>query len=386
VKAIRRAHRRADGGAYAQVALSGRAAKRLRDATGGDAMTVYRYLKDVELGRLKTPRGVLVVDEFSMIGTPDLWLLLTLTPVAVDVVLVGDAAQLPPIKAGNPAAVLTASRSVPRVTLRLPQRQAPSTGIPQVAEQIREGDLAELPAFDLAAPDRPGVFLWNCQDGEVPGWVLAAYQALVGPPPVNADRNALIRLHRSGVQVLTMTRRGVAGAIELGDAIERSWMASQPRIHDWGFSVGSKLLWTRNAYDHPTGRPLANGEPETADIMNGALGVIQRSTQKGADVRFDDGLLAEMTRGDLGNVLRGWAITVHKAQGSAFEAVLIPVVRCRLLDRAMIYTAVTRAKRVAVLIGDRTRIAQAVAAPSPAWGRQQALDVDRAVKAARVAV
>ena len=79
MKAIRRAHRRADGGAYAQVALSGRAAKRLRDATGGDAMTVYRYLKDVELGRLKTPRAYSVVDEFSMIGTPDLWLLLTLT-------------------------------------------------------------------------------------------------------------------------------------------------------------------------------------------------------------------------------------------------------------------------------------------------------------------
>ena len=119
--------------------------------------------------------------------------------------------------------------------------------------------------------------------------------------------------------------------------------------------------------------------------MNGTLGVIQRPTPKGADVRFDDGLLAEMTRGDLGNVLRGWAITVHKAQGSAFEAVLIPVVRCRLLDRAMLYTAVTRAKRVAVLIGDRTRIAQAVSAPSPAWGRRQALDVDRAVESAGVA-
>ena len=220
----------------------------------------------------------------------------------------------------------------------------------------------------------------------MPGWVLAAYQALVGPPPVNADRNALIRLHRSGVQVLTMTRRGVAGAIELGDAIERSWMASQPRIHDWGFSVGSKLLWTRNAYDHPTGRPLANGEPETADIMNGALGVIQRSTQKGADVRFDDGLLAEMTRGDLGNVLRGWAITVHKAQGSAFEAVLIPVVRCRLLDRAMIYTAVTLGEASCrANWGPNTHCPSRCGA-FPRMGWQQALDVDRAVKAARVAV
>lgn len=139
VKAIRRAHLRAGRGDYAQVALSGRAAKRLMEAAGGDAKTVYRYLKDTELGRQVMRRGMLVVDEFSMVGTPDLWLLFTQTPAEIDVVLVGDPAQLPPIKAGNPAAVLVESRRVPRVTLSLPQRQAPSTGIPQVAGRIREG-------------------------------------------------------------------------------------------------------------------------------------------------------------------------------------------------------------------------------------------------------
>ena len=115
-----------------------------------------------------------------MVGTPDLWLLLTLTPSEVDVVLVGDPAQLPPIKAGNPAVVLAKSDCVPRVTLRLPQRQALSTGIPQVAECIREGILPELPVFDPMVPDRPGVFIWPCADEATPKHVLEAFEALVG--------------------------------------------------------------------------------------------------------------------------------------------------------------------------------------------------------------
>ncbi|WP_287786720.1 AAA family ATPase [Acidiphilium sp.] len=383
VKAIRRGHIRAARGDYAQVALSGRAAKRLREAAGGEAMTVYRYLKDTELGRLGIRRGLLVVDEFSMVGTPDLWLLLTQTAVEVDVVLVGDPAQLPPIKAGNPAAVLAESSRVPRATLRLPQRQAPSTGIPQMADLIREGKSPNLPAFDPAAPDRPGVFVWPCDDDAVPGRVLAAFEALVGAPSPVASRTAMARLHQADVQVLAMTKRGPAGAVDLGDAIERRWMASQPAIHDWGFRVGSKLLWTRNSYDHPTGRLLANGDEEMVDIMNGALGVILRATASGAEVRFDDNTISGMVRSDLGDVLRGWAITVHKAQGSAFRSVIIPVVKCRLLDRAMLYTAITRAKISAILVGEPELIRQATAAPPIAWRRLQALDIDRAIARAR---
>lgn len=245
--------------------------------------------------------------------------------------------------------------------------------------------MPDLPAFDPATPDRPGVFLWPCADDAVSGRVLEAFEALAGAPSSQASRTAATRLHQADVQVLTMTRRGQTGAVDLGDAIERRWMAAQPSIHDWGFRIGSKLLWTRNSYDHPTGRLLASGEEETVDIMNGALGAILRATASGAEVRFDDGTISAMRRGDLGNVLRGWAITVHKAQGSAFNTVLVPVTRCRLLDRAMVYTAVTRARRTAVLFGDPARIASAVAEPPRAWRRLQALDIDRAMDAAGAA-
>lgn len=385
VKAIRQAHLRAKRGDYVQIALSGRAAKRLCEATGGEAMTIYRYLKDLELGKLSMRRGLLVIDEFSMVGTPDLWLLLTETPREVDVVLVGDPAQLPPIKAGNPAESLVASRSVPQVTLRLPQRQAMSTGIPQIADRIRDGVLPDLPTFDPDAPDRPGVFIWTCGDAQVPGCVIQAFAALAGPPAQHADDPARAGLHRADVQVLAMTRRGPAGTHALGEAIERRWMAAQPPVHDWGFRVGSKLLWTRNAYDRPTGRPGPDGAEETVDIMNGALGVIAGVTRSGAEARFDDGTLLALDRADLANVLRGWTITVHKAQGSAFASVIIPVVASRMLDRAMLYTAVTRARRTAVIVGDPARIAEVVAAPPMVRRRMQALDIDRAA-AARKAV
>lgn len=377
VKAIMKAAHRARGDDYVQIALSGRAAKRLHEATGGDAMTIYRYLKEIQHGRLTFGRGLLVVDEFSMVSTPDLWLILTTTPVEMDILFVGDPGQLPPIKAGNPAAVVAASACVPRVTLSVPHRQSSASGIPGIAQEIREGRMPASEAFNFDAADRPGVFLLSCTTVEVAGKTLEAFAALAGSPPTS--REALKRLHKTDVQILGMTKNGPAGTVELGEAIERRWMTSQPDIHDWGFRVGSKILWTKNSYDHKTCRTRNDGADELVDIMNGALGILRKPTDAGVEVRFDDGVETEIRRNDLDRVLRGWAITTHKAQGSAFRCVIIPVVHTRLLDRAMLYTAITRAKLTAVLIGDDDMISRAVAAPPTVRRRMQALDLDRAI-------
>ncbi len=384
-KAIMRAARSVRGEGYAQVALSGRAAKRLREATGGDAMTIYRYLKDLEHGRLKLDRGLLVVDECSMVSTPDLWQILSMTPDGVDILLVGDPGQLPPIRAGNPADAIMNSACVPQVTLRVPHRQATSTGIPEIAQEIREGRIPILEPFEAARADRPGVFLLSCTPGEVPGKVLEAFGAFAGAPPDRDQPDALERLHGADVQILGATKKGPAGTIELADAVERRWLGAQPAIHDWGLRVGSKILWTRNSYDHKTGRTRDDGEDETVDIMNGALGVVRAPTAAGAEVWFDDESRTEIRRSDLERVLRGWAVTTHKAQGSAFRRVIIPVVRSRLLDRAMLYTAVTRARITAILVGEEDLIARAVAAPPTVWRRRQALDLDSPIDACRAA-
>ncbi len=379
VKAVLHAHARLGRGDVVQVALSGRAAKRLAEATDYPAMTIYRLQKDLESGRRTMRSGLLVIDEFSMVGTPDLWQLLTAVPADVDVLLVGDPAQLPPIKAGNPAQAFCASAVVPRVTLGRVHRQAASTGIPAVAQAIRNGTLPDLPTFDADEPDRTGVCVLPCPQAGVPSQVMSAFAALTGLPDGAVRPQAVAAAHEADVQVLAMTRHGPAGAAELSDVVERRWLTSQEAIHDWGFRVGSKLLWVRNSYDRPTGRRRPDGAEETVDLMNGALGVIMRQTAAGAWVSFDDGTEAEVLRHDLGDLLRGWAVTVHKAQGSAFRTVIIPVVPGRLLDRAMLYTAVTRGRERVVLVGDVALARRVVAAPARAGLRLQALDLDASI-------
>lgn len=367
VKAIMRAARRAKRGDYVQIALSGRAAKRLRDATGESALTIYRYLKDMEHGRLKMPHGLLVIDECSMVSTPDLWLILTTTPAEVDVLLVGDPGQLPPIQAGNPLAAIMSSKNVPKVTLRAPHRQKASTGIPRASEQVRHGEMPNLPVFDPRQADKAGVFLVPCNNEDVGARALDVFAAMASSVAGQSEERVAL-LHEADVQILSATKML---AKEIGAAIEARWLANQPPIHNWGFHVGSKFLWTKNSYEHADER-----SGRVSDIMNGALGVFQKATPNGAEVLFDDGTRTEIYIANLDRILRGWAITIHKAQGSAFRSVIIPVSNSRLLDRAMLYTAITRARHSVVLVGDPTIIKRAVTAPPKIWERLQGLDLD----------
>ena len=370
------------------IAVSGRAARRLQEATGGHAMTVRRYLTSRENGRLWFERGLVIIDEVSMVGTPDLWRILSVTPPSASVLLVGDDAQLPPLRAGYPARAISVASSVPRTTLTDIHRQKASTGIPAMAAFIRAGQPPALPTFDFGRPDMPGVYFLPCPRHEVPALVTATFEAIAGPPVMRGDHEGLLRLHGADAQILCMTKAGPAGAIEIGDGVERRWLASWPPMHDWGLKVGSKILWTRNSYDRPRDQGLGDDEAGF-DIMNGSLGIMRRSTfghRPGAMVTFDgEDAEVQIDDSDLDRLVRGWAITVHKAQGSAFESVIIPVVPSRLLDRAMIYTAVTRARRTVVLVGDVGLFATAVRARPHAWHRMQALDPDKGLERLRAA-
>ena len=372
------------------VAISGRAAKVLRDVTGGGAMTVHRFLAAREAGRLWFERGLLVVDEASMVGTPDLWRILSVTPRAAGVLLVGDVAQLPPVRAGFPARVLATAREVPRVTLTAVHRQAAATGIPVVSSEVREGRPPSLGTFDHGSPHGPGVRLLACHVRDVPLNVLRVFEAIAGVPVPYRDADALDRLHRRDVQILCMTNSGPAGAKEIGDAVERRWMAAWPTVHDWGLKVGSKILWTRNSYDRRSdaARQLdGDTEGSAIDVMNGSLGIVRRPGTGGkrtAMVSFDGADdVVEIDETDLERLVRGWAMTIHKAQGSSFRHVVLPLVPSRLLDRAMLYTALTRARVSAVLVGDPRLFAASVLAEPRAWHRLQSLDPDAAIRANR---
>lgn len=368
-KAILRTAQRLGYSSTMQIAMSGRAAKRLKDATGESAMTVYRYLKALEFGHLKMNNGLLIIDEFSMVGTPDLWAILTHTPMNVDIIMIGDPGQLPPIPPGNPIVAVVASKRIPQVALTANHRQMAGTGIPAVAQAVRNGTVPDLPHYDPDEPGRPGVFIWPKLRDEVSAGTMEVFAAFAGPAATSPSRNAVRNLHSADVQILTLTK---VMSDALGTSIENRWLGSQKRIHDWGFHIGSKLLWIKNVYGHPGG---LLGE-SSVDIMNGELGIIQDETLQGASVLFDDGQRVEIQKQDLNRILRGWAITVHKAQGSAFKNVIIPVTASRMLDRALLYTAITRAKTTAVIVGEPSLIEQAISSEPHVWRREQGLAFD----------
>lgn len=373
-RAILRAAQRA-GRSFIQVALSGRAAKRLREATGYEALTIHRFLKGVTNGNIRLEPGKLLIDEASMVSTPDLWQILNSALPTTDVLLVGDPGQLPPINAGNPLAALVASTDIPRVTLTRIHRQSGRSAIPVVAASIRSGVLPHLPFFDLSCSDDEGVLLLPTELDDVPGRTVDVFEAFVGPPAERPCREAVRRLHAARVQILGSTVLGPVGVRAISDRVEARWMTAQPQVPGWGLGEGSKILWTRNSYGHDTGVSDGGGGNVVADIMNGSLGIIQRATDEGAVTIFDDetSTRALVRARDLERVQRGWAITVHKAQGSAFETVIMPVVRSRLLDRQLLYTAITRATTRVVLVGDPALLQAAVEKPPSGSARQQGL-------------
>lgn len=369
------------GGGHPQIALAGRAAKQIADATGHPAMTVARFLRLLETGKGIPDRGLLIVDESSMLDLPSVYRVLSALPPAVNILFIGDPAQLPPIGPGLPFHRMVGARGIPRVELDVVHRQQSATGIPMVARAIREGRMPELPQFDPSRPGQHGVFLVPAPAGATATAALRVFEALAGgpPPPGRMDR-----LHDADVQILCPVKGGPDGIKEINGAVEARWMVHQPPIPGWGLSVGSKVIWLRNDYakapvigadGQPTLDP-STGEPICRGFMNGSLGLVVRSTDRGARVRFDDGAEDEIRACDLEKVTRGWAISVHKSQGSSFRKVIVPVARSRLLDRTLIYTAVTRAVDTCVLVGDPALIRAAVQAEPRALSRRCCLDFD----------
>lgn len=373
-----------------QVAVAGRAARRITEATGAPAMTLARLIQELESGMRNMSGGIVIADETSMFDLIQLYRLLTLLPDDTDLLFSGDPSQLPSIGPGQVFRSMLEGKLIPRVELLRVHRQDESTGIPDIAASIREGVLPNLPLFDASNPMAPGVFILPTDGyrGSVAKATFSTFASIVGPVPV---RGATSKLHVKDVQVLCPTKNGMVGTKELNKQIEDVYMSRQLRAERWGLSVGSKVLWLKNDYRKA---PLRNddgsikvhprtGVPIYAGLMNGSLGVVARHSNSisieenkpGSWVDFDDGTGDWVYESDLQNLTHGWAITVHKAQGSAFERVVVPVSRNRLLDRSMVYTAVTRAVQTCVLVGDINFLRQTVAAEPRAFGRRTCLSL-----------
>ena len=338
---------RAKGVEVLLCAPTGRAAKRLSESTGAEAKTIHRLLEfDPKLMGFRRDQyspletHLVVVDEVSMVDVTLMNQLLRAIPNTAAVLLVGDVDQLPSVGPGAVLADLIGSQAIPTARLTEIFRQAAASRIIVNAHRINQGQM----------PERP-------KDPESDFFVIAAET----PEEVH-ERLLQVVLERiprrfglhpvDDVQVLTPMNRGGLGARALNvDLQQRLNPDATPRISrfGWTYAPGDKVIQTQNDYDK--------------DVFNGDIGRIARIDEGEGLLWIDfDGREVEYGFGELDEVALAYATTVHKAQGSEYPAVVIPLAtqHYNLLERNLLYTGVTRGRRLVVLIAQTKALAMAV--------------------------
>ena len=329
-------------------APTGRAAKRLAQATGLEAKTIHRLL-EVEPGRggfLRNERrplvcDLLVVDECSMIDVSLMSSLLRALPLNAALLLVGDADQLPSVGPGLVLRHLIESGVVPVVTLTEVFRQAAGSRIVTNAHRI---NLGQMP--DISEDDSDFYFIEREQPERILETVLDLVKQRI-PSRFGLSPSA-------DIQVLSPMNRGLLGVHELNARLQNELnpeSAHQPTIEKFGtcFRTGDKVIQTQNDYDK--------------EVFNGDIGRIVsiELVERELTVNFDDREV-KYDFGELDELALAYAITIHKSQGSEFPAVVTPLAmqQYMLLQRNLIYTGITRGKQLVVLIGQRRALAMAV--------------------------
>lgn len=329
-------------------APTGRAAKRMGESTGCAAQTIHRLLEVLPSGGFK--RGtkhpletdLVVVDEFSMVDIPLMAALCRALPPRGSLVLVGDPDQLPSVGPGSILSDLLASGVVPSVRLTEIFRQAETSRIVRAAHDVRHG---RVPA-DTGEKNADFAFLHREEPEEIAALVLKLVREEI-PRRIGLDP---VR----DIQVLAPMHRGSLGIRELNTALQAALNPPRPdraEIERFGvkFRVGDKVLQTRNNYDK--------------DVFNGDIGRIAAIDPAERLVSIDfDGRRAAYEFNELDEVEPAYAISIHKSQGSEFPAVVIPLAMQHflLLQRNLLYTGITRGKKLVVVAGQRKALATAV--------------------------
>lgn len=333
------------GGTVYQMALSGRAAQRMREATGREAMTIARFISNVQNGRLHVRHDSLVIiDEASMLDLPVMHRIVRNLPDGVRLLMVGDSYQLPPISFGLVFHKIAESSTIPRVELTQVHRQAESSGIPSVAFAVRGGAVPKLKAFDGRGA---GVSFIDCAPEKIVSVLFDVYKTWGGV---------------TDTQVLGMTKSGVAGVRAINDYFHWKLSAGKRKLFQWSLAEGDPVIHLENDYERL--------------LFNGSLGYVTRIVAEGhasSLVCEFDGVEHVFTEAELEKIALAYGITVHKAQGSQFRRVAIPVTRCRLLDRTLIYTALTRGVEQVAFVGDKYAFRQAVSNPPSVSSRNVGL-------------
>ena len=325
-------------------APTGRAAKRMTEATGLEAKTIHRLLE------CKPPEGyqknednplegdVLIIDECSMIDMILMNALLKAIPEGMRLILVGDIDQLPSVGAGNVLRDIIDSGVFPVVRLTRIFRQAQSSRIIMNAHAINEGKFP-----DISNGKNTDFFYIEKEDPE------EAVQEIV-----RLVKNNLPRYYKTPwnhIQVLTPMQKGIVGAANLNLALQEALNPQGDGLRRGGylFRAGDKVMQIRNNYEK--------------EIFNGDIGTVESVDlqERMLKVNFDQHII-EYEASELDELVHAYATTIHKAQGSEYPIVVMPVLMNHyvMLQRNLIYTGITRAKKVLVIVGTRKALSYAV--------------------------
>ena len=331
-------------------APTGRAAKRLFEATGVEAKTIHRLLEvQPATGTFTRNEGrpletdLLVADEMSMVDVPLMSHLLRALPPSASLLLVGDVDQLPSVGPGMVLRHIIDSGVVPVVRLTEVFRQAAHSRIITTAHRINEGHMPELPSKDA---ESDFYFIDRAEPEQIANMLVEMVKTRI-PAKFGFDP---IR----DIQVLCPMNRGSLGIRELNVRLQTELnpaRSDEPVVEKfgWQFRPRDKVIQTENDYDK--------------DVFNGDIGQIVKIdvVEREVTIRFDQREVV-YDFGELDEVALAYAITIHKSQGSEFPVVVIPLAMQQylLLQRNLVYTGITRGKQLVVLIGQRKALAIAV--------------------------
>ena len=326
-------------------APTGRAAKRMSEATGMEAKTIHRLLE------YKPPEGyqkneekplegdVLILDECSMIDVMLMYNLLKAMPEHMSLILVGDIDQLPSVGAGNVLRDVIDSGRVPVVRLTRIFRQAQGSRIIMNAHRINKGENIDM----RGGKDSDFFFATKQTNQEVVDTVVQYCKTNL-PRYYHVDP-------LQDIQVLTPMQRGECGAVNLNQVLQEAINPSKIFLKRGGtqYRLNDKVMQIRNDYDK--------------EVFNGDIGIITRvdMEERELTVRFDDrDVVYDVT--ELEELSLAYAVTIHKSQGSEYPIVVMPFTMSHfvMLQRNLLYTGVTRAKKILVLVGEKRAVYYAI--------------------------
>jgi len=346
-----------------QMALSGRAAKRMQEATGREATTIAGFLRNVKTETFNQ-NTVIVIDEASMLDVATMYRIVRSIPEKTKILLAGDSAQLPPIGAGMVLHDIIESKKVPVTELTIINRYGGNIAF--VANSIREGELPEL----TDSIDDEICFI-PCKINDIKEKLVSLYEKF--------------QLSNEDVQILEPVIKGkYCGTHHTNQLCHDKFAKDKAQIKIWNnefdqyetlqFKEGEPVICIKNHWDK--------------ELQNGSLGIIESVYKKPieqfnskdesiglafADIKWDDDIIRPLTEDMVDDIVLAYSITIHKAQGSQWDIIVLPVYQARNLDRSMLYTAITRAKNKVIMLGDIEEARRIIKLPPKAHERMTGL-------------